>query len=68
MTVACELRGLDETALDRLQTAGRAANVAVSGAESAFVAGSVRSMETLIEQLEDDQLTAALTAVVDGSR
>ena len=68
VTVACELRGLDEATLDHLRTAGREANVAVSGGESAFVAGSIRSVETLTDQLEDDNLTAALTAVVEGSR
>ena len=68
VTVACELRGLDESALDQLQTAGRDANVAVSSGESAFVAGSVRAVEHLVDSLDDDGLTAALTAVLEGSR
>jgi dihydropteroate synthase len=69
VTVACELRGLDEQSAQRLRKAGRTNDVAVGGQESVFVAGSVTSMRELSEGLSDeDVLTRALTAIVEGSR
>jgi dihydropteroate synthase len=69
ITVACELRGLDESAEQRLHEAGQTADVAVGGDGPVFVAGSVRSVRLLADAVTDsEELTRALTAVVEGGR
>ncbi|MFT4946252.1 MAG: dihydropteroate synthase, partial [Natronomonas sp.] len=69
VTVACELCGLDDETRQKLREAGGDTGVVVVGNNPVFVAGSVKSVRTLADEVaDDDRLTRALTAVVEGSR
>ncbi|WP_336327700.1 dihydropteroate synthase [Halovenus sp. HT40] len=69
VTVAAELRGLDEEAAATLREAGRECNVAVGGGDPVFVAGSVKSVRAVADTVTaNDRLSRALTAILRGSR